>query len=163
MKRLLLLLVISVVTSFTCFRVNAQINAGFQIRDGYNYAVLANSGSYTTYVEWWCVNRQTGESIYGNINLLPGYETCIGPNRGWYWREGEEFVYRVSGEGQYNISFGARKKYGGPATPPNDRSDGMSKVHNKTVRKYGYTYPVYKDKYGNYWIYDRNARWMKVS
>ena len=160
MKRLLLLLVISVVTSFTCFRSNAQVNAEFQVRNGYNYAVLSNYGSYTTYVEWCCINYQTGETKYGSINLLPGYEACIGPNYGWYWLEGEEFAYAVGGERQYNISFGARKKFGGPATPPNNRSDGMYKVYNKTVRKNGYTYPVYEDKYGNYMIYDKSAGWM---
>lgn len=162
MKRLLLFLVFFVVTSFACLRANAQINAGFQVRNGYNYAVLVNQGSYTTYIEWWCINHQTGESRSGSINLLPGYETCIGPNCGWYWVEGEEFMYRVNDGGQYNISFGARKKYGGPATPPNDRSDGMDKVYNKTVRRNGYSYPVYEDKYGNYYIYDKNAGWMGV-
>lgn len=134
----------------------AQVSAEFEVRNGYQYAVITNYSSSAAYVEWQCVNYITGETKYGNINLLSGYETCIGPNLGWYWLPGEELIYRVGGQKQYNISFRASQ---GPATPPNNSSDGY--IYTGTSVKYrGYQYKLYK-KNGHKYIYDRVDGWLR--
>lgn len=97
-------IVLAAVCCFFAEMSFAQVYGSFEIRNGVQYAVLTNEGSNTVYVAWRCVNYQLGQWRDGSVYLQPGYETCIGPNVGWYWQPGEELLWQVSG-GQYNISF----------------------------------------------------------
>lgn len=138
--------------------VSAQVSASFETRNGYQYAVITNSGSNTVYVAWRCINYQLGQYRDGSINLKGGYETCIGPNIGWNWQPGEELIYQVSGGNSYNISF--RGKTHGDGNPPHSGSDGY--IYMGTSIKYsGNSYRLYK-KEGHKYIYDRVDGWIRL-
>ena len=137
----------------------AQVSATFENRKGYTYAVLTNDGSYTVTVVWRCINYQLGQWRDGSINLQPGYETCVGPNVGWTWQPGEEFIYQVvGGTSQRNISF---KGAHGDATPPNSQKDGYI-YQGRSVKVNGKSYRLYK-KDGHQYIYDRLDGWCRIN
>lgn len=97
--------IVIVALSLFAIMASAQVSASFEERNGYQYAVITNYGSTRVYVKWRCVNYQLGQYRDGSIYLDGGYETCVGPNVGWNWQPGEEFIYQVSGGNSYNISF----------------------------------------------------------
>lgn len=134
----------------------AQVKATFEIRNGYVYAVLTNYNSTTAAVSWRCVNYQLGQYKDGSIYLKPGYETCIGPNVGWYWQIGENLIWQVAGV-QNNISFRGSH---GDATPPSSSSDGYI-YQGYSVKYRGLSYKLYK-KSGYKYIYDRIDGWTRI-
>lgn len=151
--------VLTALFTLTAFVSTAQVYADYEERNGYVYAVLTNRGSTTVSVVYRCVNYQLGQWRDGSVVLKPDYETCIGPNIGWTWQYGEELLYQVSGY-QYNISFQGTN---GPATPPNSGSDGYIYQPGESYRYKGYTYKVYKDKWGHKYIYDKKDGWIKIA
>lgn len=138
-----------------CLSVSAQINAYFEVRNGEQYAVITNSGSSTVYVSWRCINYQLGQYRDGAINLKGGYETCIGPNVGWYWQPGEELIYQVSGGNTYNVSFRS------DGNPPHASSDGYI-YQGRSIKYRGNYYKLYK-KNGHEFIYDRVDGWIRIN
>jgi len=149
--------ILIIVLLFTVLWAEAQVEASFENRGGYDYAVLTNYGSRTVYVKWMCVNEILNQYREGSINLMAGYETCIGPNFDWYWQPGEKFYYSTSTGYGNNISFKGGELWWGEGTPPNPLSDGYIKTFS-TVELQGHTYHVYK-KSSTQWIYDKKKGW----
>ena len=103
---------------FSAIVTNAQVEASFENRNGYDYAVLKNFGSSTVHVEWMCVNEVLGQSHRGVINLMAGSESCVGPNFNWYWQPGEQFYFTTNVGYSNNISFKRGELWWGGGNPP---------------------------------------------
>lgn len=136
---------------------NAQVEASFENRNGYEYAVLKNFGSSTVYVEWMCVNEALGQSRHGAINLMAGYESCIGPNFNWYWQPEEKFYFTTNVGYGNNISFKGGELWWGEGNPPHPNSDGFIKT-SATVSLQGHTYHIYVKSSTKY-IFDKKKGW----
>lgn len=96
--------IVLIIASLVCATSFAQVDARFEVRNGVTYAVITNYGSYPAFVAWRCVNYQLGQYRDGSINLQGGYETVVGPNIGWIWQPGEQFLFQV-GNNQHNVTF----------------------------------------------------------
>ena len=102
MKKIIICLIIVVGFSL---KVDAQVSSNFEMHNDFCYAVLTNTSPNTVFVKWLCVNYQYGQYKEGSAYLHSGYQLLIGPNVGWVWQEGEQFIYQVNSGHQYNISF----------------------------------------------------------
>jgi len=149
--------ILSIALLFAAFVASAQVEASFENRGGYDYAVISNYGSNTVYVEWICINESLGQSRQGSINLMAGYEICIGPNFNWKWQPGEKFYFTTNSGYGTNISFKGGELWWGEGTPPNSTTDGFIKTFS-TVELQGHTYHIYK-KSSTKWIYDKKKGW----